>query len=216
MAPMIDAFICMRREEHAVWSTIKRTFVVPKGIDLEVFCPAPGPVERLEGEPAVLYYENWRGMRNPLYPIIAMKLVWQQLPKARLHLYNCTDAKMRACFDALIKQAKLWPFVRSLQGAVPANQVPALLRRADIVVSGLFPLYARGIEALGCGKAFLGAGYKEPGYPWQCDFSPESMAEEIINCHENYDKIDYREWAEGHHDEAESTKQRLEIYQRYL
>ena len=216
LAQHVDAFICLRQEEAEVWRTIKRTYVVPKGIDLELFAPATDPVEKLEGNPAVLYYENWRGQRNPLYPLIAMKLVWQQLPEARLHLYNCTDKKMHETFSALIKQCKLWPYVRSLMGQVTHAEVPALLNRADIVVSGLYPLYARGIEALGCGKAFIGAGYKEAGYPWQTEMSPEAMAATIIDCWGDYDKVNYRQWALDHHDEAESAKQRCAIYQRYL
>jgi len=51
LAPLCDAFICMRKDEWPIWSSIKRTFVVPKGIDLEVFKPLPGVTERLSGEP---------------------------------------------------------------------------------------------------------------------------------------------------------------------
>ena len=35
LAPMCEAFICMRREEKIIWASIKRTYYVPKGIDLE-------------------------------------------------------------------------------------------------------------------------------------------------------------------------------------
>jgi hypothetical protein len=116
----------------------------------------------------------------------------------------------------MIKHAKLWPFVRTLSGPVAFEKVPWLLNRGDIVISALSPLYARGIEAFGCGKAYIGPGYKETGYPWQCDLSPESMAEAIIACWEDYQKIDFRHWAATHHDEAESSRQRCAIYERYL
>jgi len=215
MAPLCDAFIAMRREELEVWNTIKRTYYVPKGIDLEIFHEMPG-VERLEGEPAVLLYENPRGSRNGLYPLIAMKLVWKVFPKARFHYFNLQDKKMIETFQALVKGAKLWPYVRTLAGPVKSQDVPQLLNRCDIVVSGLFPLYARSIEAFGCGKAFISAGYKESGYPWTCDFSPESMAEAIIACWSDYNKVNYREWALERHNEAESSKERCAIYAKYL
>jgi hypothetical protein len=85
-----------------------------------------------------------------------------------------------------------------------------------MIVSGLYPLYARGIEAFGAGKAYIGAGYKETGYPWQCELDPMSMADAIVKCYENYDQIKYRQWAMERHDVAETVRQSVEIYGRYL
>jgi glycosyltransferase involved in cell wall biosynthesis len=219
LAPLCDAFICMRKEEYTVWSTIKRTYCVPKGINLDMFRPLPATEagEKLSGSPAVLYYENWRGQRNPLNLVIAMKEVWRKNPDARLHLYNCNDKRMSETFQALIKQAKLWPFVRSLQGPVKPNEVNKLLNRADIVVSCLSPLYARSIEALGAGKAFLCPGYADPEYPFHCDLSPESMAAGILDIWERgCGKFDFRGWAERKHDVVEMARQSIRIYERYL
>jgi glycosyltransferase involved in cell wall biosynthesis len=214
LAPKMNAFICMRKEEQVIWNSIKPTYYVPKGIDLEMFKPLKGVTERLSGEPAVLYIENWRGQRNPLYLCVAMQEVWKKYPKARLHLYNCGDKRMLETFRALIANNKWSTFVRSLQGQV--QDVNTLYNRVDMVVSCLYPLYARGIEAFGAGKAFIGPGYKEPDYPWQCELQPESMADAIIRCWEGYDKIDYRKWAEQHHDVDETVRQSIKIYERYL
>ncbi len=214
LAPMTDAFICMRKEEHMIWNSIKKTYLVPKGIDLDMYKPLDKIAEKLSGEPSVLYIENWRGQRNPLYLCLAMQEVWRRNPKARLHLYNCTDKRMYETFDALVKNNKWWTFVRSLQGAT--NDVNTLYNKVDIVVSCLYPLYARGIEAFGAGKAFISAGYKEEGYPWQCEYSPESMAKTIEDCWSGYSKMNYRKWAEQKHDVAETVKQTINIYQRYL
>lgn len=219
MAPKVDAFIAMRQEEHAVWNTIKKTYVVPKGIDLDRFHPLdklPDGVVKLSGEPAILYVEHWRGQRNPLYWCAAMEQVWQKYPKARLHLFNCTDKKMYATFKSLIDHNKWWTFIRSLSGPVADADVNTLYNRADIVVSGLYPLYARSIEAFGAGKAFIGPGYTDPEYPWHCELHPDSMAKALIECWENYDKYDYRKWAEQKHDVKDTVKQSIEIYQRYL
>jgi glycosyltransferase involved in cell wall biosynthesis len=214
LAPMVEAFICMREEEHIIWNSIKRTYTVPKGIDLDMFYPQEGVTERLSGEPAVLYIENWRGQRNPLYLCVAMQEVWKKYPNARLHLYNCTDKRMSETFKALIQNNKWWTFIRSLQGYT--KDVNALYNRVDIVVSCLYPLYARGIEAFGAGKAFIGPGYKVDDYPYTCELEPQSMANAIINCWEERGKIDFRKWAEDHHDVTETVKQSIEIYERYL
>src|SRR3972149_6711285 len=61
LAPVMDAFIAMRKDELIVWNSIKRTYYVRKGIDLDVYSPLEGVTERLSGEPAVLYVEDWRG-----------------------------------------------------------------------------------------------------------------------------------------------------------
>ena len=213
LAPLCEAFIAMRKEEWAVWNSLKRTYVVPKGIDLERFTPLPN-VERLSGEPAVLYVEHWRGQRNPLYLCVAMEQVYRKFPKARLHLYNCTDQKMHQTFRALVKHCKWDAFTRTLNG--PVEDVNTLYNKADIVVSGLYPLYARGIEAFGAGKAFIGPGYTDPEYPWHCDLHPDSMAKAIIDCWEGYDRVNYRQWAEQKHDVHETVRQSMAIYERYL
>lgn len=223
MAPKVDAFVAMRAEEADVWSSIKRTYVVPKGIDLQRFTPVDvpahdpkDPTSKLSGEPAVLYCEHWRGQRNPLYWCVAMEKVWEKLPKARLHLFNAIDQKLYDTFQGLIRHNKWWTFIRTIAGPVSDADVNRLYNRADIVVSGLYPLYARSIEAFGAGKAFIGPGYRDPEYPWRCDLDPASMADAIIRCHENYDKVNYRQWAERKHDVQETVKQSVAVYGRYL
>jgi glycosyltransferase involved in cell wall biosynthesis len=223
MAPRLDAFIAMRQEEHAIWNSIKRTYVVQKGIDLERFHPIDvvshddnDPASKLSGDPAVLYVEHWRGQRNPLYLCVAMQEVWAKFPKARLHLYNCTDKRMYDTFKALISHNKWWTFVRTLNGPVDDASVNALYNRADIIVSCLYPLYARSIEAFGAGKAFIGPGYRNHVYPWKCDLEPHSIADAIVRCWEGYDQVNYRRWAETHHDVQETVRQSIAIYERYL
>lgn len=223
MAPKMDAFIAMRQEEASVWRSIKRTYVVPKGIDLERFHPVDIPAHvdgddktKLSGSPAVLYCEHWRQQRNPLYWCVAMQKVWQTLPNARLHLYNCPGGKMYDTFRTLINHNKWGVFLRTINGPVADADVNTLYNRADIVVSGLYPLYARSIEAFGAGKAFIGPGYTNPDYPWHCDLDPDSMAKSIIDCWSDYARLDYRKWAEQRHDVIETVKQTVDIYQRYL
>ena len=222
MAPKVDALICMRQEELSIWNTIKRTFCVPKGIDLNRFKPVEvkphddkNPTSKLSGEPAVIYVEHWRGQRNPLYLCVAMQKVWQKYPKARLHLFNCTDAKTHAMFKALHQNNKWWVFLRTMSGPVPDSEVNLLYNRADIVVSCLYPLYARSIEAFGAGKALICPGYRHKDYPWKCELDPDSMAQTIIDCWENYDKINYRKWAEDHHNVLDTVRECERIYERY-
>jgi len=214
LAPLMDAFICMRRDELAVWSAIKRTHLVPKGVDLDRYRPLSPAPEKLSGEPAVVYCENWRGERNPLVLCVAMQEVHRKLPNARLHLFNCRDKRMSETFNAMAKQAKWWPFLRTISG--PVQDVNELYNRSDIVVSCLHPLYARTPpEALAAGRAAICPGYHEPHYPWTCSLEAGSMASTIVRCWENYDRINYRSRAEEFHDVAETARQAVEIYERY-
>jgi glycosyltransferase involved in cell wall biosynthesis len=223
MAPKIDAFIAMRQEEAAIWRTIKRTHVIPKGIDLHRFRPLDVPAHvagddttKLSGAPAILYAEHWRGQRNPLYWCVAMQKVWQTLPGARLHLFNCPGGKMYETFRALINHNR-WPtFIRTLNGPVPDDKINHLYNRADIIVSGLYPLYARSIEAFGAGKAFIGPGYTDPDYPWHCDYHPDAMAQAILDCWKGYDSMNYRQWAEQKHDVQNSVKAMTKVFEGYL
>lgn len=223
MASRVECFIAMRQEEASIWNLIKRTHVVPKGIDLARFHPVDVPPHdpndsesKLSGEPAVLYVEHWRGQRNPLYLVAAMQKVWQKLPKARLHLFNCTDPKMYKTFQSLVQYSKLWTYVRTMHGPVKDDQVNRLYNRADIIVSCLFPLYARSIEALGAGKALIAPGYTDSDYPWHCELDTDSMADAIVRCWENYGQVNYRQYAERKHDVQETVRQSVAIYERYL
>jgi len=214
LAPLCDAFICMRAEEQPIWNAIRRTYLVTKGIDLQRFKPMDPPPPRFTGTPAVLYYENWRGQRNPLILCLAMQEVAKTLPEARLHLYNCPGGKMAETFQRLIEHCRWYTFIGSLKGA--EQDVNALLNRGDIVVSGLHPLYARGIEALGAGKAFIGPGYREPGYPYTCELEVTSLTATILKCWREYGSFNFRTWAEKTHDVAETVRQSVEVYKRYV
>lgn len=213
LAPSMEAFICMRKEEWSIWNAIKRTYLVPKGIDLTRFKPLEG-VEKLEGDPAILYYENWRGERNPLILCRAMAEVTKKLPNAKLHLYNCPGGKMADTFLKLSNHCRWYTFLKTIHG--PVDDANTLLNSADIVVSCLHPLYARGIEALGAGKAFICPGYKEYDYPHTCDLEVYSMADAIVKCWENYNATNYRQWAERYHNVADSVRASLSVYERFL
>jgi hypothetical protein len=43
-----------------------------------------------------------------------------------------------------------------------------------------------------------------------------SIADTIIQCWENYGQVNYRQWAEDHHDVKETVRQSVDIYSRYL
>jgi glycosyltransferase involved in cell wall biosynthesis len=218
MAPMCNAFISMRKDEVPLWKAIHpNTYLVDKGIDLDVYRPLPGVTERLSGEPAILYYENIRGQRNPLYWLVAMQAVHAKFPNARFHLYNVSDKKMLDTFQAANTHCHWWPFLRTISGPVSGpEEVNLLLNRVDIVVSALHPLFARSIEAFGAGKAFISPGYGEPGYPWVCDYDVNSMADSIIKCWENYDSFNDRKHAEQHHNMRTTIQQCIEIYQKFI
>jgi hypothetical protein len=81
----------------------------------------------------------------------------------------------------------------------------------------LYPLYARSIESLAAGKAFLCPGYTDEEYPFHCTLDPDSIAEAIVKIwNEGCGKFDFRGWAERKHDVKETVRQSISIYERYL
>ena len=42
------------------------------------------------------------------------------------------------------------------------------------------------------------------------------MTQAIIKCWEERGKIDFRQWAEQHHDVADSVKVSMDVYRRFL
>jgi hypothetical protein len=42
------------------------------------------------------------------------------------------------------------------------------------------------------------------------------MADAIIDCYEGYDKLNYRKWAETHHDVRNTVAESVDIYKRFL
>jgi len=213
LAPSCEAFICMRQEEWPVWDAIRKTYVVTKGIDLTRFKPLDPAPEKLSGEPAILYYENWRGQRNPLLICLAMLEIIKTHPKAKLHLYNCPGGKMFDTFQKLINHCRWYTFIGSLKGQ--EKDAVKLLNRADIVVSGLYPLYARGIEAFGCGKACIGPGYRASGFPYNCDLESGIIAAAVLKCWNEYGKVDFSKWAQDHHDVENTVRECVDIYRRF-
>jgi glycosyltransferase involved in cell wall biosynthesis len=223
LAPLCDAFICMRQDELSTWKSIKRaTYRISKGVDLDRFKPLDSPPEKLEGNPAVIYTENWRGERNPLYACIAMQIVRQRFPEAVLHLFNCQDQKMFSTFKTLWSHNHWWTFLRTING--PVEDVNALYNRADMVINCNYPLYARGVEAFAANKPLICPGYNEYQYPYQCRLEPQSMANAVIQCYEQGYKIHTqdgmdltpRQWAETHHNAETSAKEALAIYEKYV
>ena len=221
LASICDAIICFRKEEQVIWNTIKRTWYITKGVDLEAFRPLDDPGEKLSGAPSIVYLESWRGIRNPLYLVVAALEVWKKYPDTRLHLFNCTDKRMYETFQAYVKHSKLWPYLRTISG--PVEDVNLLLNRCDIAVSCLGELFARTpLEAIASGRPGLCPGYRSENnsvsYPFVCRLEPMSMASSICAAYEAYKNktFDFREYATRFHSAEIMVRECLEVYKRYL
>ena len=79
LVPIVDAFIAFNPDEARIWSSFKRTYVIPKGIDLEKYKPEDIG-KKLKGSPAVVYAEHWRQFRHPLHALVALETVKKKLP----------------------------------------------------------------------------------------------------------------------------------------
>lgn len=57
LVPMIDCMITFNEDEGKIWNSFKRTYVIPKGIDLKSYFPETLP-KKLLGSPSILYVEH--------------------------------------------------------------------------------------------------------------------------------------------------------------
>ena len=101
----------MRKEELLVWNSIKRTYLVSKGIDLEKYHPLEGITEKLSGEPSSSISRTGEASATLSICVWPCRRCIRSTPNARLHLYNCNDKRMLETFQALNKTAKWWTFL---------------------------------------------------------------------------------------------------------
>jgi glycosyltransferase involved in cell wall biosynthesis len=88
-----DASIAIHRRQYDNYKQFdysNKLSYVRRGVDLERWRPT-GSKMNLDGEPAVLYGEQWRHQKDPLMSLYAMYELGRKNKNARLHVYNCED-----------------------------------------------------------------------------------------------------------------------------
>jgi len=210
LAPIMDAFIAFNEQEATIWNSFKRTVIVPKGVNLEMYRPIDTK-KKLQGQPAILYAEHWRSFRHPLHVFIAMERVMKKLPKAKFYPFGCPKED-KDFWMKLIKQNQYTYFTKGV--FQPQTNMPGLLNLADIVVSPVFPSYGRvSLEALACDKPVV--AYKtNPHATYVCEpYNPDDMAEKIIQCYEEK-PTGMREYAEKNLSITQMAERAIEIYRK--
>jgi glycosyltransferase involved in cell wall biosynthesis len=211
LVPVVDAFITLNDAEAKIWNSFKRTYVIPKGIDLENYRPIKQE-KKLRGSPAVLYAEHWRAFRHPLHVFVALERVVKKIPNMRFYPMGCPPAE-RDFWNRLISQNRYNYFTPALTSW--EGKLVEWLNRADIVVSPIFPSYGRvSLEALACDKPVV--AYKtNPHATYKCEpYDPDDMAEKILQCWEEKPG-GQREYAEKCLDVKIMAEEAIKIYRRF-
>jgi glycosyltransferase involved in cell wall biosynthesis len=212
LVPVVDAFIAFNEAEGKIWNSFKRTYVIPKGVDLEKYKPIEQD-KKLKGEPTVLYAEHWRAFRHPLHAFIALEKVVKKLPKLKFYPMGCPVPE-KDFWTRLIKQNRYNFFTPALSSW--DSDIVGWLNRADIIVSPVFPSYGRvSIEAMACNKPVV--AYKtNPHADYKCEpYDPDDMAEKILQCWDEKPNTQ-REYAEKHLDAKTMAEEAAEIYRRFI
>ena len=212
LEPLMDAFIAFNPAEARIWSSFKRCYTIPKGIDLEIYKPEKLP-KRLKGKPSVLYCEHWRTFRHPMHVFIAMEKVKLTIPTVRFYPFGCPDEEQPFWLN-LMKRNRYNHFCPGIFKR--QSDMAKLINLADIVVSPVFPSYGRvSLEALACGKPVV--AYKtNPHADYKCEpYDPDDMAAKIIQCHEEKPNHQ-RQYAEKNLSAEDMAKGAIEIYKRFI
>jgi len=212
LATLVDAFVAFNEAEARLWSSFKRTYVIPKGIDLDSYKPMVLP-KKLDGAPAVLYAEHWRNFRHPFHVFVALEKVATKIPGMRFYPFGCPPSE-KDFWLRLIRQNKYNTFCPGV--FQQQMNMPGLLNMADIVVSPVFPSYGRvSLEALACGKPVV--AYKtNPHATYKCEaYDPDDMAEKVIQCWEEK-RNGQRQYAEANLSAKLMAEKAIEIYGRFV
>ncbi|GGO76377.1 glycosyltransferase [Nonomuraea cavernae] len=135
-------------ELRAIGVPEQRIMVVPCGVDLDTFRP-DGPVAARSSRPRVLSI----GRQVPRKGVDTIVQAMRRLPGAELLIAGGRrDGEEAARLRGLAARHGLGDRVR-LMGSVPREQVPALMRSADVVVTVPWyePFGMVAIEAMACG-----------------------------------------------------------------
>lgn len=212
LAPLVDAFVAFNEKEAVLWNSFKRTYVIPKGINLESYKPIALP-KKLDGAPAVLYAEHWRNFRHPFHAFVAMEKVAVKIPKVRFYPFGCPPDE-KEFWLRLIRQNRYNTFCPGV--FQPQMNMAGLLNMADIVLSPVFPSYGRvSLEALACNKPVV--AYKtNPHATYTCEpYDPDDMAAKIVQCWEEKPN-GQRKYAEENLSAKLMAEKAVEIYRRFI
>lgn len=212
LVPLVDAFIAFNEAEANIWNSFKRTYLIPKGIDLDSYKPIQLP-KKLTGEPAVLYAEHWRGFRHPFHAFVALEKVAAKMPKMRFYPFGCPKED-KDFWLRLIRQNRYNTFCPGV--FQPQMNMAGLLNMADIVVSPVFPSYGRvSLEALACNKPVV--AYKtNPHATFKCEsYDPQDMADKVIQCWEEKPN-GQRKYAEENLSAKDMADAAIKIYERFV
>ena len=210
--PIADCFIAFNEQEARLWQSFKRTYVIPKGVDLNTFKPFDTK-KKFKGSPSILYAEHWRTFRHPFHVFVALEKAMLKLPRMRFYPFGCPDSE-QDFWLRLVKQNRYNIFTPGVFKT--QKDMNALLNLADIVVSPVFPSYGRvSLEAMACGKPVV--AYKtNPHADYKCEpYDPDDMAEKIIQCWEEK-KGGQREYAVKNLDVKNMAEKAIEIYRRFI
>ena len=212
LTPLMDGFIAFNKDEARIWNSFKRTYLIPKGIDLEIYKPQDLG-KKLKGKPAILYCEHWRTFRHPMHVLIAMEEVKKKIPTAMFYPFGCPDSEQPFWLN-LIKRNRYTHFCPGVFKR--QKNLNNLINLADIVVSPVFPSYGRvSLEAKACNKPVV--AYKtNPHADYKCEpYDPDDMAAKIIQCYEEK-PTGQRKYAEENLNAEDMAKAAIEIYRRFL
>lgn len=212
LVPLCDAFIAFNPDEAKIWNSFKRTYVIPKGVDLETYKPM-SVKKKLKGNPAILYTEHWRTFRHPLHAFVALERVKKKLPGMRFYPFGCPDSE-HAFWLRIIKQNRYVIFTPGIFKR--QKNTTGLINMADMIVSTVFPSYGRvSLEALACDKPVIGYN-SNPHATYTCPpYDPDALAEAIVKCYE--EKLNgQRAYAEKHLDAKVMADEAIKIFKRFV
>jgi glycosyltransferase involved in cell wall biosynthesis len=148
------------REQRGFWTPIDdtrkqhRIRYIPRGIDFDANrLSVDGTRQDLVGDPVIVIADQFRLFKDAIPSIYAAYAYWRRNPKARVHLYAMPPigSRQRETIDRWLQVSGVHRCIGSVNGI--ENDLPSVLRAADVLVSTVTGESRVLLEAQACGCA---------------------------------------------------------------
>lgn len=205
-----EATIVFLKRHYHIWKAFDRNsklHYVPKGIDLKRWNPMGSKMD-LKGEPAILYGEIWRAMKDPFTTMFALEEYYKRNLKMLFHPWGAMQ--YFRVWEAIVNKGPFSHFLGQFGISQKQNFPEHWYRGGDLLISpvNLGEPSRTAKEALACGCPVIG---------WDSNPFSDLHVNKLAKAFNFFDMADKIEelWNEIQNDERKVREQARALAEKY-